>query len=423
MKDSYRHIEEILLKEEEKHRLIYIGIIADKDEWKRITRLTEDTFNCRDTSFIDIKIHLLDFFYSSILHYREFIKKGKASNPHLKQHHFKKTEAYVLTMSKAAKAELDKELKTPAGISFAWLFSNRIYDGIYAHFCRSASVFRMPQETDEFFFGETKKKYPLTINQVVGQLEADDLSFWKICARYMKYLSNKAVNYFLQRSDNYGFSDLIKDQTWEDAYAVLRKRFVEKTGNIPKFKNGSDFRNYLMKVCKLQAHNSQRKYAQKESYIDDWVQKQQNSEDEEAIDIPSFEGEEYENPAFDYEESYELDINTDNPYEVANAVSLILLNSSHPLFLPLIDGIEDKVELLIDKAVNEMSYNEIVSDRYEGKKLSEEDFRRLNVKARKDFERVRKTLCERLKNLVNRKVKKGRHNYVFSPIYNKTSEL
>jgi len=412
------HIEEILLKEEEKHQLTYIGIIND---WAGAIQLTENTFKCQDVSFIDAKIHLLDFFYSSILHYREFIKKEKTSNSHLKRHHFKKTGMYVSSMSKRIKAKLDEELKTPAGISFAWHFSNRIYDGIYDHFCRNNSTFRMPQETDEFFFGKSKKKYPLTINQVVSQLEANDSSFWDICTRYMQYLSHKAVNYFLQRSDNHGFSDLIKDQTWEDTYKVLRKRLIEKKGAIPKFKNGCDFRNYLMKVCKLQAYNSQRKYMQKEGYIDDLLQMNPDCEDEEDTEAPFLE-EECENSTLDYKESYELDINTDNPYEVANAVSIILLNSNHPLFVPLIDGIEDDVELLIDKTVNEMSYNDIISERYEGKKLSEEDFRRLNVKARKDFERVRKKLCERLKNLVNRKVSKGRHNYAFSPIYNKTSE-
>jgi len=394
MEDLYWYIGEILQKEEEKHQLIYIGIVVDKDDWKRVIRTTENTFNFRSSSLIDVKIHLLKIFYSSVLHYQEFIQKEKTSNLRLKHHHFKKTETYILSLSKLDKdkTELDKELSTPAGISFAWHFSKKIYDGMYDHFCRNASIFEMPQETDEFFFGEAKKKYPLTINQVVGQLEADDSSFWDICTQYMKYLSYKAVNYFLKLSGDYRFSDLMKDQTWEESYEVLRERLVEKKGNIPRFKNGSDFRKYLIEVCKRQVHESYRKCAPKEFYTDDLSKMESNGEDEEA-------------PAFDYASLYELDINTDNYYEVASAVSFILLDPSHPLFLPLTAGIEDKVEVLIDKAVNEMSYNEIISEKYEGKKLSEEDFRRLNEKTRKDFERVRKTLCERLKNLVNKGVK------------------
>ncbi len=95
----------------------------------------------------------------------------------------------------------------------------------------------------------------------------------------------------------------------------------------------------------------------------------------------------------------ELEIDVDNPYEVAYAVSIILLNTSHPLHSTLIEGIEDKVAILIDKTVNGMSYNDIVSELY-GDKMDKEAFGRAVAKARKDYERVRKMLTERLKKAV-----------------------
>ena len=138
-------IKEILIKEEEKHRLIFIGIINNFEE---VIRLTEKTFECHNTSFAETKMILVNFFYSVVLKYKDFIETEKFSNSNLKKHHFKKTGAYISTLSNGIKAELDKEMKTSKGISFAWHFSNMIYDEIFDNFCRNTPVFDKPQETD-----------------------------------------------------------------------------------------------------------------------------------------------------------------------------------------------------------------------------------------------------------------------------------
>ena len=391
------YIREILCKEEEKHRLRYIGLI---DEWEGILREAEKKFDSFDMPFMKAKEQLLDLFYSSILHYDKFIRDEKTSNAHLKRHHFKKTETYISSL-KRGKAALDQELKTPAGISFAWHFSNRMYDEMYDSFCRSSMLIKTPQNTDAYFFSESAKTYPLVMNQIVYRLSSDDTSFWDVNARYMQDLSRTVVNYILQRTDDYDFSDLIKDQTWSDAYLVLRDRLVEKKGNVPVFANGRDFRNYLIKVCKLLAGNIQRKYMQNNEYLDDLLQIQTDDDSEDEADSDLLIADEVDDDSLE-SETYVLNINTDNPYEVAHAVSIILLNSKHPYHKSLTDGIEDKVKVLIDKAINEMSYQDIISEQFEGKKINEDDYNRAVVKARKDYERVRKTLCDRLINLVNK---------------------
>jgi|GEM_PF-1980187 len=407
------HIKEILLKEEEKHRLKFIGII---DDWDHVITLTQKTFVCPDSSFIQNKARLLDFFYSSIIDYQTFINKEKISNANLKQHHFQKTRAYTSNLSNGIKADLDMELKTPAGITFSWHFSNIIFNQMYHSFCLNAQIFRMPQETDLFFVDESKKLYPLTIDQVIGYLNMDDPSFWNVCAKYLQELSRTVVSYSLQRGNNYTFADVIKSQTWMDAYQVLRTRLIEKQGNIPVFKNGRDLRNYLIKTCKFIASNLQRKYVRKYDYIEDLPNLKSNNDDDDLEEeVPFFAEEENHNTEID-REIYDLDINTDNPYEVAHAISIILLNSNHPYHQSLINGIQDKVRILIDKASNEMSYHDIVSEQYAEKNLGQKEFHRAIVKARKDYERVRKTLCDRLIHLVNKKTGSGCHNSTFSPI-------
>jgi hypothetical protein len=122
-------------------------------------------------------------------------------------------------------------------------------------------------------------------------------------------------------------------------------------------------------------------------------------------------GEEDEPEPFEHggDELKELEVDVDNSYEVAYAVSIILLNPGHALHRALAEGIEDKVSLLIDKAVYGKSYREIVAGRY-GDGLSDEELRRTEAKARKDYERVRKTLTDRLIELVREKKEKKRGN-------------
>jgi hypothetical protein len=408
------HVGEILLKEEEKHRLKYIGII---DNWAGIVSSTENTFACDEASYTNCKNRLLHFFYNSILDYGKFIRNEKGSNNNLKRHHFRKTGTYVSGLRNGIKDDLDKELKTPAGITFARHLSNPVYDDIYERFCRNNRTFGTPEETDGFFFAESEKVYPLDMDRLIKRLTADDPSFWNVCALYMQDLSRKVVSYFLQRSDDYEFSDLIKDQAWTDTYMALRNRLIEKEENMPKFENGNDFRNYLIKMCKYQTGNIHRKYMRKNEYTEDLptTYSRDNNEDEEEPNVGFYVEAEMEVAVTD-RETCELDINIDNPYEVANAVSIILLNSNHPFRPALVNGIEDKVGILIDKATNGMSYNDIVSERYGEQKHDDEEFCHAVVKARKDYERVRKTLCNRLKDLVREKNNGACHKSAFPHI-------
>ena len=94
---------------------------------------------------------------------------------------------------------------------------------------------------------------------------------------------------------------------------------------------------------------------------------------------------------------------------MAHAVSIILLNSGHPLRKALVEGIEDKAGILVDKAVNGMSYNDIVAEQYGGQDVGEEAYRRAVAKARKDYERIRKVLCNRLKEIIEKR-RGGCHN-------------
>ncbi|MDR0431590.1 MAG: hypothetical protein LBH58_14110 [Tannerellaceae bacterium] len=399
------YVREILLKEEEKHRLTYIGLI---DDWARVIEVTETSFIPPKKSFAENKEHLLTVFYSSVLDYEKFIREQRARNINLKKHYFKKTESCITALHRNnGKAALDEELKMSEGLSFAWHFSESLYEDVYQKFCSCILPLATPLDTDKFFFGNAKEMYPLTMKQVTKQLEDDDASFWSICARYIQGVSQMAMRCVLKKNDYHCFSDLIKDQTWTDVYQLMRNRMVNREGRIPVFEHGGNFRSYLIRACRLTASNLQRRYMQKDDYIEDLPMDYYEEEDNNKMTIRL--GEACGNDEQEDEISW-LDIDIANPYEVASVVAIILMNSKHPLYKPLTEGMEDKVKILIDKSVYNMSYTDIISEKYEQEHLHEEDFRKAIIKARKDYERVRKALCDRMRKFCQKKDATGCHN-------------
>jgi hypothetical protein len=245
----------------------------------------------------------------------------------------------------------------------------------------------------------------------VEELKRGDASFWNITCHYIKDLSAVVVKYAL---DKYGFTgnyDIIRDHTWSSAYELVRKRLINREGNVPTFRSGKDFRNYMIKSCLFLADNLYKKYAGKESYIAEAFPAFQSNGEADAYCEDGHAEDDYAGEAANLANDLtvqplenietgikELDIDINNSYEVAHAVSIILLNSEHPLHRALVEGIEDKVSLLIDKALQGLSYNEIVEERYGN--MEADDFRKAVAKARKDYERVRKVLTGKLIGII-----------------------
>jgi len=390
------NVSEIIQKEEEKHQLVRTGAITGLQDALRMLK----QFELKNWD----KNSILRYFYSTVVEYASFITREKATNIILKRVLFRKSADYLRTLQKKEKALLDRELKTGSQLTVAYRISDIIYDAIYASFCRTAQSFENPDETCAFFFQELKKRYPLNIHEYIDLLKQDDRSFWEVTCHYLQALTYYVIRQYAGTSGANSYHDIICDETWSKAYEVLKKRLVEKEGNVPTFLTGNDFRNYMIKTCRYLAENLHKKYAGKEISFDELFSGFQYNDEGEAADEEHTQAFEIEDPEIPENDIKELDIDTGNPYEVAYAVSIILLNKDHAQHRTLVQGIEDKVELLINKAVNDMSYHEIVEASHGGK-LNDDAFRRAVARARKDYERIRKILIGRLLDLIEKKGK------------------
>lgn len=397
-------IEEIIRKEEEKHQLVEIGAITD---FRGVIKRAAASSHFRNGYDYKSQREYLRYFYETVIGYGRFIAMEKAGNFRLKGNLRRKAASHLSKLRMERSAVLDTELKTGAKITIAYHLSDNKYDAVYSSFCESVQTFATPDDVHTFFSRILDKEYPVDMGEYMRLLENDDPGFWEVTCIYLKNLSEIVGRYVFPHLNRAAYHDIIGDNTWSDAYEIIRRRIVEKEGNLPEFKNGKNFRNYLIQICHFRISNLYKKHTGKEYNTDEFVFDRhsdtdtdddyesgtirnlgENSDVQNECDIETVRG-----------VVKELDIDTGNPYEVAHSISIILLNSGHPLRSRLVEGIEDKVAVLIDKSVNGMSYKEIVADLY-GTDLHDADFEKAVAKARKDYERVRKTLTDRLIDII-----------------------
>lgn len=360
---------EILFKEEEKYQLINIGIIKDLPEM-----INQTLFLYKDKT--TNKSKLLQCFYHDVIKFESFIKSQKESNKKLRKTIYLVSDLYLKRRKKNEQALLDKELKCRK-ITVSWFYPVEIFDTFYCRFCQSDISFDAPSSINAFFQKQIDHAYPLGINQYIYYLKEDAPSFWNLTCLYIKKIVSLVAGHAIFAPQQTEELDLIKDSTWSDTYEILRTKI--QTDDALVFKNGTDFRNYIIKICNFRIQNLRIKYIPKEKSFDDLSIFDHTMPEEEIEDLSE--------PAI-------LDVDIQNPYEIANAIAIILLDSTHPLYQSLTKGIEDKIDILLRKVIQGQNYNTIVTEKY-GLYPTDSQHAKKVVKMRKEYERIRKTLQDR----------------------------
>ena len=387
-KDSLFVLQEILQKENEKHNLINIGVVSD---WENTVSGILKLFLQKDfknDNFEHLKSTFLNFFYCNI-NYANFINTQKNDNPKLKYHIQYQTVGFIKQLQKEKKAILDIELQSHP-LTIAYLPAKCILEEFYINFCNHSFLFTQPNQIIHFFQELSQEKYPIKLDDYISYLQNNDSSFWDVTCRYIKKIIKIVSLHHLYNKQN---ADLIEDEVWTDVYSILHKKLIQENIDKPNFADGNSFRNYIIKICRYRMLNVSEKHSTSNISIDDILK-------QETDDYYSNNTLFNEEP--DDEIIYkELEIDTTNAFQVANAVAIILLNAEHPLYGELTCGLEDKIEILMNKVIKGMKYNEIV--RKQKVDLNGEELEKAAAKARKDYERVVKTLTERLIKLIDKK--------------------
>lgn len=366
---------EILFKEEEKHQLLFIGAIKD------LSKAINQTLLLYKDSIVD-KTKLLLCFYDEVVKYQNFIESQRNTNKRLRNNIYHISKLYLTRKKENDTAWLDKELRCNK-ISISWFFPIDVFDNFYNQFCRCNKSFIIPSSVNFFFKEQIDRHYPIDINKYITYLKESRLSFWEITCLYIKDIVNIVAHHTLFDQKQIEQFDLIKDSAWSDIYEILHSKL--RNENKLNFKSGVEFRNYIISIAKYRIQNQRIKFVVKEESLEALPYSVHESEEELADDITA--------TSID-------DIDIQNAYEVAYAISIILLDSSHPLHKLLVKGLEDKIDILLRKVVDGQSYNTIVKEKWDIHPGSE-NFSKAVVRARKEFERVRKTLQDRFIRIKN----------------------
>jgi len=373
-------ISEIVNKEYEKHELLYIGFPHISSE------LTDSIFlNVEGVDAKDRRALVKHNLYRRI-NYTSHVEKQKQINFRSNFSNMVKAFLHRELMrfrKEGGLSSLDKDIGLGKNVSF--FLSDMLFSDIYKIFKESNIKFDNPLMLKEFFVSIASNHFPLEFQTFLKQLKREDNEFWTIVYNLLIKLSTAVTNFSKVSSV---YKDIEKDEVALESYEELKRIIKEDIC----FNDSEHFRSYSYQVCRNKMHEYERR-----NVMDD--KKIKKEELEENMEAEKKLKEIYES---DQNEDFDsLEINVDNRYELSRLAAIILLDSKHPLREQLIeDENKERIELLIEMSLDDLSYDEFIEEHYKNSDLSHEDKKRLNVNLRQDYSRIRKKIIKRLKTIL-----------------------
>jgi len=376
--DINQIVKEILNHEYEKHDLLYLGLIDDFDALiSQVAGKIEinPDFNKTKEQILSVLYEIIDF--------RSFASRCKEIfNQRLDSSMRQYLKRLLQNMEQQAPdITPDKELKVKKTI--AYHLSAMIFNWFYEDFRKSDSTFATPKELKQFFGSMAKNTYPLSFFRFIAQLENRDDEFWNRVGELLLKLSKLVT---IPNISSSMYRDIVDGEIVSESYLVIKQAVEEKK---VQFNDALHFRKYSYQVCKNKCHEYMRKNRshQTDSLEDVFIQV-------EAEAVPDI--------MIEKEENMLYDVNPDNPYEMAKFLSFILYHREHPLHQKIVEGEEERVELLMDVAIEGLSYDQVIERRYRGKYLPANEHKKLNTRLRQDYVRIKKKLITRLEEIIRK---------------------
>ncbi|MDL2240980.1 hypothetical protein LJC69_05080 [Bacteroidales bacterium OttesenSCG-928-K22] len=375
-------VSEVILKEKEKFDFSIIGINDDIIN-EAILSINNEYGNIVSKNNDSIEL-VRDLFYKYISFDKHFDEAKTNGNSHyeLKKYFLGNTNKYLLNQYYTSpKALLDKEFNINRTVSY--LLSQDFFSNWFSEFLRKKTINNSIMVLNDFFYSIADNTFPLNFETFYSQLKSDDREFWDRTAELLLLISKNVTKSF-NPSFNYE-----ADQIVPDTYEILKKSVEEGKD----FNDVKHFKGHIWLICKNKFLEFMREETKriKSSNID--VEKISEIDYSEEFFSP------FDDSMSDFNYNYR-NINLANKYEVSMLIAIVLSDKFHPLYPKLIEGDEEKIDLLIDIAVNELSYDDIIDKKYSNGNLNDSERRKLNAKLRQDYVRIRKKLIDKTHKLL-----------------------
>lgn len=376
---------EIIQKECELYRLKDFGLLTsvEKEADLLLDHLPDATIGpgVDIDSFRLWKKKIIDLFYIR-LGYADFLKRNK-HNPLFYR--------FLLTLRKRLVKQLqlgwtDDTIDSSLAVSshtLAFKLTAMISAEADKLLYPSLDGFRSPHELEDNCHSFCKDYYPVDVDRLLKLLRKDDREFWSDIYLLIKYLAVRVTSYLLLSNQ---YRDDIEQDTWSESSLLFRDKILKDL--IPSFASASHLRNYIARICQNKCYEVMRNNRQQEVLMHNPVA------DSDILLAKIVENKE---PAWpDVGRNSIIDIDPDSDYEVSMALTAVLWDKTEPWYTKLVDGIEEKVNIIRQHYVDGLSYEQIaISKVSEVSEPGSIDFHRMQARLRQDVVRIRKVLKER----------------------------
>lgn len=370
---------EIITKEEERFSLRHIGAVREVDSLAPIIS-GKVPYDGSETGFYDFRNAVLASFYREI-GFEVFIEQQKKTEFETP---FFTTLYHNLKRKYNSKAKEPSDWEKDLGLlhAIAWHLTFEMFRTIRNTFSNDSANFNNAAAVWSYFDDECLKILPIGFQEFISQIESGDEYFREALAGIVK----KSVENVTKRKNSAFDESLLSSALWEETYTFFIKKLEEGT---LKFDLPVQLRAYLTKTCEisfLEYCRGNKKELKNREYID------------EIAVLENIGDENDDNCEFD---AADVDVDTTNEYEVARAIAVILLNKNHPLYQKIVRKDEEKVKLLMEKSINNLSYAEIADKFYSD--CSEREKEKKVISMRKEYERFRAVLKSRYIEIMTKK--------------------
>lgn len=376
---------EIIQKECELYRLKEFGLLTSVE--KEADLLMTLLPVVANDSFVDIdsfrlwKKKVIDLFYTR-LGYMDFLKHNK---------HKVAFSRFLLTLRKRLVKELqlkwtEETIDSSLAVSshsLAFKLSVMISEEADRLLYPTLDSCCSPHELEDNCNSFCREYYPVDVDRLLKLLRKDDREFWNDIYLLIKYLAVRVTSYLLLSNQ---YRDDIEQDTWSESSLLFRDKILKDL--IPTFASAIHLRNYIIRICQNKCYEVMRRNRREEVLMNNPVA---------DSDILLSKMAEDKEPAWpDVDRNNIIDIDLDSDYEVSMALTAVLWDKAEPWYTKLIDGIEEKVNVVRLHYVHGLSYEQIaISKASEVSEPGSIDLHRMQARLRQDVVRTRKVLKER----------------------------
>ncbi len=378
-----RYIKELLLKEDERYRLIQLGFFSDID--------TEVDFICKyfqikeGEGYPEWKSRILREYYRT---------KGFSlfCRNHIDDIHFEKVvkslmgESLYDLFKSAPLSDTDKYLAL-SGDTLTFSLSDEMFDLLYYSRFSNISFFGSTKDLKSFCGEVVADAYPLGEPYIVDELKKNVNFYWSKV--YLKLRPMVA-------GFSYKISGTIDEgrlhDMWSDACCTLNTAVVQDKLEHPT--TAKAIISYAAGIIKNK--NKELLRARKKQNVDiDAVSYNMAAEDDKNVfDDTSLVFS--ENPSQSDKICNYIDVNDSE--SVRSFMVVVLYNQSHPLHNRLVDGYQDKVKILFEHYLDNLSYEELVN-KYFGT-MTPSEMKRSSAKMRQDVKRLKERLVVKFNDMI-----------------------